>query len=127
LIPPENIEKIFQINLVTNTIPMVTTVIMSKLHLHPYIVDTLMRDLTSHGRKPSAFIVFLFIWARTTAVGEKTAPLSLSQLSDGTGLSKSAIQLAVRYLRTRKLIEVEKKKVTGTPKYKLNEPWERYS
>jgi hypothetical protein len=107
------------------TIVNITIVIMSKLLLHPYVIDTLMRDLTGHGRKPSAFIVFLFIWSKASSKKNKIVPLSLAQLSDGTGLSKSAVQLAVKYLKIRKLVEVDKKTVTGIPNYKLNEPWER--
>ena len=98
---------------------------MSKVTIHPYIIDTLMRDLVGHFKKPSAFVVFLFVWFQTVGQKKPSALLSLSQIAYGTGLSKSAVQIVIRYLKHRKLLSVEKTTVTATPRYVVAEPWDR--
>ena len=34
------------------------------LTLDPYVIETLMPDLVGHDKQPSAFVVFLYLWAR---------------------------------------------------------------
>jgi hypothetical protein len=42
-----------------------------------------------------------------------------------TGLSKSAVQSAIRILTRRKLIRATKPTVTSTPEYRVLKPWRR--
>lgn len=93
--------------------------------LDSYILDVLMRDLTEHEKQPSAFLVYLHIWRRTLGAGQKATPLSYQDLAEGTGLSKSAVQSAVRLLKRRKLLSASLKNPTATPVYRPERPWIR--
>ena len=95
------------------------------LSLDSYILDVLMRDLTEHEKQPSAFLVYLHIWRRTLGTGQRLAPLSYQEMAEGTGLSKSAVQSAVRLLKRRKLVSVSLKTPTATPIYRPERPWIR--
>jgi hypothetical protein len=95
------------------------------LSLDPYILDVLMRDLTQHERRPSAFIVYIYVWGQTLARGQKIAALSYQQISEATGLSKSAVQSAVRLLKRRRLIHIVLSNPTATPVYRVERPWIR--
>ena len=35
---------------------------MSAVPVDDYVLDTLMRDLVGHDRRPSAFLVYLYLW-----------------------------------------------------------------
>jgi hypothetical protein len=95
------------------------------LSLDSYILDVLMRDLTEHEKRPSAFLVYLYLWRRSVGVGQKVASLSYHEISEGTGLSKSAVQSAVKLLKRRRLIHVSLKSPTATPIYRAERPWIR--
>ena len=95
------------------------------LFLDTYILEVLMRDLAEHEKRPSAFLVYLHVWRRSVGAGQRVASLSLRQLAEGTGLSKSAVQGAVRLLRKRKLLSVSRKNPTATPIYRVERPWAR--
>jgi hypothetical protein len=95
------------------------------LPLDSYILDVLMRDLTEHEKRPSAFLVYLHVWRRSLGAGQKAVALSYQEISEGTGLSKSAVQGAVRILKRRRLIAVSLKNPTATPVYKAERPWLR--
>lgn len=98
---------------------------MATLSLESYILDELMRDLTEHDKRPSAFLVYLHIWRKTLGAGEKVASLSYQQMAESTGLSKSAVQCAVRLLKSRNLLSVTQKSATATPIYRPERPWRR--
>jgi hypothetical protein len=91
--------------------------------LDPYIVDVLMRDLTGHDRKPSAFLVYLFLWHR--AAGRRPVRASLRTIAEGTGLSKSAVQAAMRTLTRRRLVSSARAARTATPEHVVLRPWIR--
>jgi hypothetical protein len=95
------------------------------LSLDSYILDVLMRDLTEHDKRPSAFLVYLHVWRRSLGAGQKVASLSYQEISEGTGLSKSAVQNAVKLLKRRRLIHVSLKNLTATPVYRVERPWIR--
>jgi hypothetical protein len=90
-----------------------------------YVIDVLMRDLVAHDRRPAAFIVYLYVWRETRARNLEQAALSHNSIADVTGLSKSAVQRAIRWLLKRKLITVSKDSVTATPHYGVCTPWNR--
>lgn len=96
---------------------------MASLKLDPYVVQVLMRDLTGHDRSPSAFLVYLFFWARTLGAGRRSAFASLRQIAEATGLSKSAVQAALKRLARRRLVRVARRSPTAVPEYFLCRPW----
>lgn len=95
------------------------------LALDNYLVDTLMRDLTEYERSPASFLVYLFLWRSTIGQGRKRVALSYQGLAEGTGLSKSATQNAVKLLKRRKLIGSIAATRTATPKYAVHRPWRK--
>ena len=96
-----------------------------QLFLDSYVLDVLMRDLAEHEKRPSAFLVYLHVWRRSVGAGQRVAALSHRQIAEGTGLSKSAVQGAVRLLKRRKLLSVSRKNPTATPIYRVERPWVR--
>ncbi len=95
------------------------------ISLDPYVIDVLMRDLVAHDHTPSAFLVYLWLWARTEG-GRRRFAASLSGIALETGLSKSSVQNAVRQLtRRRQLIAVTRDGPTTAPIYEVLKPWVR--
>ena len=92
----------------------------SRLQVDRYVVDTLMPDLVGHDKQPSAFIVYLYLWSRGTRPAA-----SLQQMALDTGLSKSAVQKAIRTLRRRRLLTSRQQSATSVPEYALAMPWRR--
>jgi hypothetical protein len=93
--------------------------------LDPYIVDVLMCDLVGHDHMPSAFLAYLWLWARTDG-GRRRFAASLATIALETGLSKSSVQNAVRQLaQRRKLIAVTRDGPTTPPVYEVLKPWVR--
>ena len=90
-------------------VAIVTADIVSRLTLDAYVLDTLMPDLVGHDRQPSAFVVYLY----------------LLQIATDTGLSKSAVQLAVGTLRRRQLLRTSQVSATAAPTYAVLTPWVR--
>jgi DNA-binding transcriptional regulator PaaX len=93
------------------------------LPLHPYVVDVLMRDLVGHDRAPSAFVVWLWLWRRSRGEGRSAVRASLQAIATETGLSKSAVQDAVRRLAGRGLLASTREGATSVPRYEVREPW----
>lgn len=90
--------------------------------LDDYIIDTLMRDLVGHDRKPVSFLVYLWI-ASEQAKTRAEVGLSYQQVAESVGISKSSAQAAIRWLLKRKLLAVKKETVTATPTYAVRSPW----
>jgi hypothetical protein len=96
----------------------------TQFRLDAYVVDTLMADLVQHDRQPSAFLVYLQLWWR--ASGRRSAvAVSHQAMADATGLSKSAVQAAVRTLLRRRLIRAARASATAVPAYTVLRPWRR--
>ena len=93
--------------------------------LNPYIVDVLMRDLVGHDRAPSAFIVYLWLWRNSRGLGRAMIGASLQTIATRTGLSKSAVQAAVRHLGRRRLVTATRGRATEAPIYEVHESWAR--
>jgi len=57
--------------------------------LDDYVTDVLLRDLVCHDRKPSAFLVYLWLAAQQQRSGQ---PLQISyqDLAENIGISKSS-------------------------------------
>ena len=93
--------------------------------LDPYICEVLMRDLVGHDRAPSAFLVYLWLWRMSRGDGRERIGASLQTIATQTGLSKSAVQGAVRHLARRRLIEASRAGPTSAPIYEVKAPWRR--
>jgi len=95
------------------------------LPLDPYVVDVLMRDLVGHDRAPSAFVVYLWLWRTGPGAGRARVGASLQTIATQTGLSKSAVQAAVRRLVRRRLVSASRSRPTEAPVYEVHAPWRR--
>lgn len=98
---------------------------MTTLKLDAHVITALMPDLVGHDRQPSAFLVYLYLWSRAGAGRERRITVSHQQMADDTGLSKSAVQSAVRTLVRRRLLRCERASATATPVYEVLRPWIR--
>jgi hypothetical protein len=96
---------------------------VTEIALDAYVTDVLMRDLVGHDKSPSAFLVYLYLWAQTRGRNIDSVAPSHQGIADATGLSKSAVQGAIRILARRKLVRAQKPTVTSTPEYNVECPW----
>jgi hypothetical protein len=96
---------------------------MWQFRIDSYVVETLMPDLVMHDRRPSAFLVYLHLWYRTA--GSKELRTSHQEMADRTGLSKSAVQGAIRTLIRRRLVRAARDGVTAVPAYTVLRPWRK--
>ena len=98
---------------------------MNHVPFDDYVIDVLLPDLAGHDRSPAAVLVYLVIWTRLFRSGGRTVEASLQSLAAETGLSKSAVQAAVRLLRRRSLVRMTKARTTSVPNYELVRHWVR--
>src|SRR5947207_3318991 len=100
-------------------------IVMKTLRLDLYVFESLMPDLVGHDKKPSAFVVYLYLWNRAAITRSKRVQASHQTIADDTGLSKSAVQASVRHLLRRRLIRSDLASKTAIPVYSLLRPWRR--
>jgi DNA-binding GntR family transcriptional regulator len=93
------------------------------INIDDYVLEVLMRDLVGHDRSPSAFLVYLHLWRETIGRREKSARLSHQTIANATGLSKSAVQIAMRRLLRRRLVRMHRDSATAVPEYRVARPW----
>jgi hypothetical protein len=93
------------------------------LTIDPYIVEVLMRDLVGHDRQPSAFLVYLLLHARSAETPQHQVTISLRDIAEATGLSKSVAQIAMRTLKRRQLVTATQTGPTAVPRYRVLRPW----
>ena len=98
---------------------------MPALSIDPHVVDVLLPDLVGHDKRPSSFVLYLWLYAMTKGIGRKSAFFSYQMLSDRTGLSKRAVQRSVAWLESRELLKVTRKSKTAVPEYAVLAPWVR--
>ena len=98
---------------------------MYHIAVDDYVVDVLLPDLTGHDRSPAAFLVYLVLWTRLFRAERRTVQVSLQTLAADTGLSKSAVQAAIRLLRNRSLVKASRTSATAVPQYELIRHWVR--
>jgi predicted transcriptional regulator len=91
--------------------------------LDNYVIDVLMRDLVAHERSPASFVVFVHLWRRTHGSSRASVHQSHQQIAEGTGLSKSSVQGAIRRLLRRRLISARRASRTARPEYSVLRPW----
>ena len=87
-----------------------------------YLLDSLMRDLVGHDRRPVSYLIYLWLAAEQQRQ-KKPVTISYSDLAESVGVSKSSAQSAVAWLIHRKLITSTKVNVTATPSYSVQTPW----
>jgi len=92
------------------------------IQLDEYVLDSLMRDLVGHDRRPVSYLVYLWLAAEQQRQ-KKTVSISYNDLAESVGVSKSSAQGAVAWLIHRKLISSTKANVTATPSYTVQTPW----
>jgi hypothetical protein len=102
---------------------------MEQIRLDRYVIDTLMPDLVGHDKRPSALLVYLFLWGRagdapSRSVASTTAA-SLRDIAAGTGLSKRGVQDALRILLRRRLVSRSQSTATSIAAYEVLRPWRR--
>lgn len=93
--------------------------------MESYLVDVLLRDLVGHDRSAAAFLVYLLLYTMTHGTGHRSARISLAQVAERLGLSKSAVQAALRILTRRQLLRVHHASRTAVPEYFVQRPWAR--
>lgn len=98
---------------------------MYHISIDDYVVDVLLPDLAGHDRSPAGFLVYLILWTQLFRTERRSVKVSLQTLSSQTGLSKSAVQGAIRLLLRRGLIKVSKASPTAVPEYELVRHWLR--
>lgn len=89
-----------------------------------YVIDVLMPDLVGHDRSPAAFIVYLFLLRQAAKTRRDAVSMSLQTIATKTGLSKSSVQLALRRLSRRKLIDTSSATIAN-PLRRVLRPWVR--
>jgi hypothetical protein len=87
-----------------------------------YVLDTLMRDLVGHDRRVGAYLVYLTVIAQ--GPGARVAR-SHGQLAEQTGLSKRAVQDAIRHLESRGLLQIDRRARTEAAMLTALTPWRR--
>jgi hypothetical protein len=98
---------------------------IARMALDAYVVETLMPDLIGHDRRPSAFIVYLYLWHRTHGGRRRSEEIALRTIAEGTGMSKRAVQNALRALARRRLVTPSHATPTSAPTFVLHRPWLR--
>ena len=88
-----------------------------------YVLDVLMRDLIGHDQQPAAYLVYLYLYGQAARKKWKPVIASLRTLADGTGLSKSAIQIALATLGRRELIGTTRNHATATSRHRVLRHW----
>jgi DNA-binding MarR family transcriptional regulator len=98
---------------------------MLHVAIDDYVLDVLLPDLSGHDHSPAAFLTYVVLWTRLYRSEERSVAVSLQQLAELTGLSKSAVQAAIRRLKRRCLIRITKGSATAVPEYELIRHWVR--
>jgi hypothetical protein len=82
------------------------------LNFDDYVVDVLMRDLVGHDRRPTSFLVYVWL---TAEQGRRRGAVQVSyqELEESVGLSKSSAQAAVRWLIQRERLSADKENATA--------------
>ena len=93
--------------------------------LDVYVFEVLMPDLVGHDRRPAAFVVYLYLLHSAEALGRDQVPASLQTIALKTGLSKSAVQVALRHLKRRGLVADDELGTQVNQVRQVLRPWRR--
>ncbi len=81
-----------------------------------YVMDVLMRDLVGHDRKPTAFLLYLWLSAEEARLAGPVQ-VSYQELAESVGVSKSSAQAGILWLKRRRLVTAGKDSATSVPSY----------
>jgi hypothetical protein len=95
------------------------------ISLDSYIIDTLMADLVSHDRQPSAYLVYLTLTRWAYSPHRPQIAMPLQDIAEASGLSKRTVQSAIAHLVYRRLLAVDRASPTSVPVYTVLRPWRR--
>jgi DNA-binding MarR family transcriptional regulator len=98
---------------------------MRRYAVDSYIIDVLMPDLVGHDRTKAAFVVYLHLFCRSERKRSAPVAVSLQELATQTGLSKSAVQSALRHLKRRGLVDPSVVATTSRPARRILTPWSK--
>ena len=90
-----------------------------------YVIDVLLRDVVGHDRQPAAYLVYLYLYGQAARNGWRPVQASIRELSEATGLSKSAVQTALKTLVYRKLINTKRDGANIAPKHRVLRHWRK--
>lgn len=90
---------------------------MATISIDRSVFDSVMGDLVGRDRSPAAFIVYLFLLSRAAGTRTRGVRISHSGIAGATGLSKSAVQGAVRLLNRRRLVRTAHESPTAVPEH----------
>jgi hypothetical protein len=90
-----------------------------------YVLDTLLPDLVGHDRHPSAFLVYLYLYADSVRNRSRDVARSLTEITDATGLSRRAVQIALKRLVQRRLLVPHQRSTAEAIRYQIRTPWRR--
>lgn len=96
-----------------------------RIWLDAYVLETLMADLVGHDKTPAAFVVYLYLWRESRSTRRGRVAASHRTIAEETGLSKSAVQAAIRLLKRRQLVRSWQASQTATPEHQALRPWRR--
>jgi DNA-binding MarR family transcriptional regulator len=88
-----------------------------------YVLDVLLRDLVGHDKHPAAFLVYVNLYGMAARGRWRPVAASLRDIAEATGLSKSAVQTALRVLRRRELVSTKQTHRTATPRHRVLRHW----
>ena len=88
-----------------------------------YVLDVLMRDLVGHDRQPAAFLVYLHLYREAERQRWKPVSASLRMIAEGSGLSKSTVQVSLQRLQLRELIRSKSEHATALPEHRVLHHW----
>jgi DNA-binding FadR family transcriptional regulator len=94
-----------------------------RISIDRYVLETLMPGLVGRDRRPVAFALYLHLWTRTFGAGAKSVRVSHQAVASELGVSKSAVQTAVKHLTKRRLLRTHHASRTAVPEYFPLRPW----
>ncbi len=97
----------------------------ARIVLDAYVIDTLLPDLVGHDRRPSAFLVYLYLLRLAARSRNDAVVVSLQTIAVRTGLSKAAVQSAIRHLKRRGFLDDNAAATTQRPLRRVRRPWRR--
>ena len=91
--------------------------------LDVYVLDVLLPDLVGHDKRPAAFLVYLYLYGTAARSRWRPVKASLRDIAEATGLSKSAVETAMKVLRRRHLITSQTIFRTARPHHRVLRHW----
>ena len=88
-----------------------------------YVLDVLLRDLVGHDKRPAAFLVYLYLYGVAARSRWRPVKASLRDIAVATGLSKSAVETALKILRRRHLVTTQTSFRTDRPRHQVLRHW----